>query len=172
VGVDELPSGRWRARIQIDGRHHSETFDTATVARNWLVVTRARSITGRLPGRITVGEYGARWLLHYDHGPKATRLFHESNLRLHIYPTLGRKPLAAVTVSDVTVLLNRVRDGVSAAKADSVYRTLSALCKAAEHGVITVSPVRSKKHRPRRQRTHMPVLERDQARLVLLQLRG
>lgn len=76
-------------------------------------------------------------------------------------------------MSDVTVLLNRVRDGVSAAKADSVYRTLSALCKAAEQdGVITVSPVRSKKHRPRRQRTHMPVLERDQARLVLLQLRG
>lgn len=86
MGVDELPSGRWRARIQIDGRHHSETFDTAADARNWLVVTRARSITGRLPGRTTVGEYGARWLLHYDHGPKATRLFHESNLRLHIYP--------------------------------------------------------------------------------------
>jgi integrase len=173
VGVDELPSGRWRARVQIDGRSHSALFDSAADARDWLVVTRARSITGKLPGRTSVHDYGARWILQYDHGPKATRRFHESNLRLHIYPRIGPKPLADVTVSDVSMLLNAVRDQVSAAKADSVYRTLSALCTAAQQDdVITLSPVRSKKHRPRRQKTHMPVLERDQARLVLLQLQG
>jgi len=86
---------------------------------------------------------------------------------------LGARAIATVTTSDVTVLLNAVRQKVSAAKADSVYRTLSALCSSAvQDDLMDRSPVRSKKHRPRRQKGHMPVLERQHARLMLLQLGG
>lgn len=29
MSVDKLPSGKWRARLQIDGRRHVATFQTA-----------------------------------------------------------------------------------------------------------------------------------------------
>jgi hypothetical protein len=69
--------------------NHAGTFDTRDQADDWLIVTRARSITGNLPAKTTVRTYGARWLAHYDIGPAATKTFHEQNLRLHIYPALG-----------------------------------------------------------------------------------
>lgn len=173
MGVDELPSGRFRARVTIDGRRHQETFPDRGSAEDWLTVTRARAITGTLPGRITVREYGARWILTYDVGPASTRDFHESNLRLYVYPAFGPRPMKAVAPSDVTRMLNRIRETVSAAKADSVYRTLSALLRSAEQDdVIVASPVRSKRHRPKLQKGLMPVLERQQARQTLLKLGG
>lgn len=173
MSVRELPSGRWQARVMIEGRRHAATLDSRQQAEDWILITRARNVTGALPRRVTVHEYGARWIVGYDVGPASTRRFHEQNLRLYIYPTLGRRQFATVTPSEVTVILNRVREQVSAAKADSVYRTLSALAMAAaQDDIIDRSPVRSRKHRPRRQRSSMPVLERDQARAVLLQLGG
>lgn len=58
--------------------------------------------------------------------------------------------------------------------ADRVYRTASAMfAAAAADGLCpSGSPVRAKKHRPRRQREQQPVLERHQARSALNELRG
>lgn len=131
MGIDQLPSGAFRARLQINGQPVSDTFDNAEDAEDWIIVTKARAITGTLPGRITVREYAARWILGYDVGPSSTRKFHESNLRLHVFPAFGARPFKGINQSDVTRMLNRIRQDVSAAKADSVYRTLSALCNSA-----------------------------------------
>lgn len=70
-------------------------------------------------------------------------------------------------------MLNAVRDAVSVATADAVYRTNSTLFNAAvADDVMPRSPVKSKKHRPRRQAAPHAVLERSQARSLLLHLRG
>lgn len=158
----------------VDGVNHRATLPTEEEARDWLTVTRARGITGVLPSqRVTVRDYAVRWITGYDASPESTRSFHENNLRRYVLPGLGRRAFASVTPSDVTRFLNGIKADVSVAKADSVYRTLSALCSsAAQDDVIMRSPCRSKKHRPRRQKSEMTVLERDQARAVLDGLAG
>lgn len=157
----------------IDGVSWSETFSTEKEARDWLVVTRARAITGGLPKRITVGEYAARWMATYDTAPSSTREWYRSNLDRYVLPAIGRRSMADVTPTDISRMLNGVREAVSATTADKAYRVCSALFNAAvADDVILRSPVRSKKHRPRRQPEPQVVLERQQARQMLLHMRG
>ncbi len=173
MSVRRLPSGRFQARLTIDGVKYAETFPTEREARDWILITRARAITGGLPKRITVGEYAARWMTTYDTAPSSTRNWHQGNLARYILPAISRRPIAEVSPTDISRMLNGVRASVSAAAADSAYRTCSALFNAAvADDVAFRSPVRSKKHRPRRQTEPPAVLERPQARQVLLQLRG
>jgi integrase len=173
MAIRKLPSGSFQARLTIAGRKYAETFASRQEAQEWEIVTRARAITGSLPGRLTVREYSARWLLGYATAPRNTRVFHETNLK-RINDTLGQFPVAKVTPSDVTRMLNQVMSSGTPALAERVYRTASAMFgSAAADGLCPVgSPVRSKRHRPRRQRNDHPVLERRQARQVLLQLGG
>ncbi len=56
MSVRRLPSGRFQAGLMINGVKHAETFPTEREAHDWVLVTRARAITGGLPKRITVGE--------------------------------------------------------------------------------------------------------------------
>jgi hypothetical protein len=114
-----------------------------------------------------------RWLDGYRTAPRNTRAFHEANL-VHIRAALGRSPVARITPTDITRMRNRLIDERTPALADRVYRTASAMFgSAAADGLCPGgSPVRSRKHRPRRQRDDHAVLERAQARQVLLQLRG
>lgn len=173
MSVRELPSGRVQARLSIDGRPYSATFDSRSEAENWIVVTRARHITGTLPGRLTVAEYAARWMAGYDNAPINTRRFHRTNLDGWILPHLGRRPAAAVTPTDITRLLNFIHEQKSAAAAERVYRTLSVLFRSAEQDdVIARVPTRSKRHRPRRQKAPHVVLERGEARRMLLHMHG
>lgn len=173
MAIRELPSGAFQARLMLDGSTHAGTFPTRREAEEWELVTRARSITGGLPGRLTVREYAARWLAGYSTAPRNTRVFHETNVA-HITASLGAAPVARITPSDITRMLNDLIDRFTPALADRVYRTASAMfaSAAADSLCPNGSPVRSKKHRPRRQRNPQPVLERAQARDVLSQLHG
>ena len=157
----------------IDGVSYAETFASREEANDWLTVTRARAITGGLPKRITVSEYAARWMATYDTAPNSTRDWYQGNLDRYILPAIGRCSMADVTPTDIARMLNDVREAVSAAAADSAYRTCSVLFNAAvADDVVLRSPVRSRKHRPRRQPEPPVVLERPQSRQLLLHLRG
>jgi anion-transporting ArsA/GET3 family ATPase len=166
-------AGGYQARLTIDGREYTATLPTREEARDWERLVRARAVTGMLPRRTTVRDYAAHWLLGYDTAPTNTRVFHEFNLA-HIVEALGSTRVSEVTPSDITRLINQLITRRSAALADRVYRTTSALfSSAAADGLCpNGSPVRSKKHRPRRQRDHQPVLERHHARQVLAALTG
>lgn len=173
MAIDQLPSGRFRARLMIDGVRWSETFATEQEARDWETVTKARAITAGLPKRISVRDYAARWMTTYESSPSSTRAFHQGNLDRHILGVLGSRLMAEVTTTDIARLLNDVKSAVSVATADAVYRTCSAMFNAAvADDVMSRSPVKSKKHRPKRQPEPPTVLERPQARSLLLQLSG
>ncbi len=100
-----------------------------------------------------------RWIDGYRTVPRNTRAFHEANL-VHIRAALGRAPVARVTPTDITRMLNTIIEGRTPALAERVYRTSSAMFgSAAADGLCPAgSPVRSKKHRPRRQRDDHAVL--------------
>lgn len=174
MSVEELPSGAWRARLMIDGRMCRESFPTRQQAEDWELVTRARAVTGALPDRVTVAEYAARWIAGYDTAPANTRTFHARNLPT-ITDALGAMQVGRVVPSGITRMLNNdVIDGRGVSAADRVYRTASALFGMAYADGLhpNGSPVRSKRHRPRRQPTAHVVHERPQARQMLLQLPG
>ena len=173
MGVRKLSSGAYNARVMVDGVRHTQSFATRQEAEDWETITRAQAITGSLPTRLTVREYSARWLQGYKTAPRNTRVFHETNIA-HINEAVGPFAVARVTPSDITRMLNLLIDSRSPALADRVYRTASALfSSAAADGLCpSGSPVRSKRHRPRRQRSSRPVLERAEAKSMLLQMKG
>jgi integrase len=173
VSIRKLPSGAYQARLMLNGRTVGATFTTRDDAKDWELITRARAASGALPRRTTVREYAEIWLAGYDHAPRNTRNFHADGLK-HIKAALGSAPVSEVTPSDITRMLNRLIETRTPALAERVYRTSSALfASAAADGLCpSGSPVRSKRHRPRRQREPKPVLERDQARRMLAELTG
>jgi integrase len=173
MSIRRRSSGGYQARVMIDGRQYTATLPTREEARDWQRITSARAVTGTLPRRTTVRDYATHWILGYDTAPANTRVFHETNL-VRIVEALGATRVSEVTPTDITRLINQLITQRSAAFAERVYRTTSALfASAAADGLCPHgSPVRSKKHRPRRQRDHQPVLERRHARKVLAALTG
>lgn len=173
MSIERLPSGKVRARVMIDGVKHAATFATVEEANGWIVLTRARRITGGIPRRISLGGYAARWLTLYDTAPTATRAFHRRNLDNHVLPPFGSRARADITPTEISGLLDHVRASVSAATADGVYHTCSALFNAAVgDDVLPRSLIRSRRRRPRRQLDLRVVLERAQAIDLLQQLAG
>lgn len=173
MSIRKLPSGKYQARLMIDGVQWSDTFATEQEAHDWETVTKAKAVTGELPKRISVRDYAARWMTTYDSSPSSTRDFHQGNLDRHILDALGSRRVCDVTPTDVSRMLNDVKAAVSVATADAVYRTCSAMFNAAvADDVMTRSPVKSKKHRPKRQPEPPAILERAQAKSLLLQLGG
>jgi integrase len=157
----------------INGVRYTATLPTREDAEDWETLLRAKAVSGSLPRRISVSDYAARWMSTYDTAPTPTRNFHQGNLDRYILSVLGPRSVADVTPTEISRLVNGVSARVSAATADAVYRTCSALFNAAvADDVMVRSPVKSKRHRPRRQREAHVVLERLEARHLLLHLKG
>lgn len=130
MGVRELPSGRFQARVMVNKARRAATFDTRCEAEDWLTEVRAAAITGALPERVTVVEYTQRWLLDHRIAAPVTRAFHKAHLE-HIESTLGPVIIGEVVPSDVIRMLNSIAAAHSSALAWCVYRTASAVFDAA-----------------------------------------
>ena len=105
--VRKLPSGRYQARYRVEGKLIAAptTFRTKRDAEAYLSTVRADMERGTwvnpIAGRITLREYSTRWLAQRpDLRPRTVELY-ESELRLHILPTLGGLELAKITPAKV-----------------------------------------------------------------------
>ncbi len=104
----KLPSGRWQARYRADGvwRAAPATYRTKRDAEAFLAATRADIERGTwLPpeqGRIPLRQYADKWLEQKRPTlrPRSQEQY-ETNLRLHIKPTLGDKDLSKISPSMV-----------------------------------------------------------------------
>ncbi|MDO8731461.1 MAG: tyrosine-type recombinase/integrase [Actinomycetota bacterium] len=102
-GVEKLPSGRYRARFRIDGRwvNAPTTFATKTEAAIFLDSVRTDQVRGAWKAprvvRMTVNEYGQKWIEQRQGLKASTRAEYESCWRLHIGPYLGDRMLDRVT---------------------------------------------------------------------------
>lgn len=54
----------------------------------------------------------------YDTAPSSTRLWYQSNLDRYVLPAIGRRSMADVTPTDISRMLNGVREAVSVTTAD------------------------------------------------------
>src|SRR5436190_24363075 len=103
--IERRPNGRYRARYRDpDGSEHSRTFPRKADAERFLTGVEHSKLTGGYvdpaAGRTTFRSYAEEWRLVQVNRP-GTAVSIETQLRLHVYPTLGHRPIAAVRPSEV-----------------------------------------------------------------------
>jgi integrase len=146
-GVEQLPSGAYRARFRHAGINYRQTFDTPRAAAAWIQRTRGELASGLyidpdtgLPptAGITLGEYAAQWVAERDLKPRTRS---EYRKMLDNLTPLDGMPLARVTRDDVKSWWTALDAAPTSRKHH--YELLRAIFNSAvddEH--IDVSPVR------------------------------
>ncbi len=155
--VTKVPTG-WRARWRTpDGKSRSKTFARKIDAEKHLTGTDHAKLTGAYvdpgAGRITFRTYGEQWRAVQVHRP-STAVQLETNLRRHVYPTLGDQPIGAVRPSEVQAWVRSLAEVLEPSTVELVYRYMVAIFRAAAADrVISQNPAigtRLPKSEPRR----------------------
>lgn len=153
---DGSPSGNWTATVRDAlGRKRSKTFPRKSDAERWEREQLARRDRGQeididTARRMTVQQYGEQWRVIQPHRPLTAKKV-EGCMRLHVYPHLGHRKLAAVRPSEVKAWYARLPLAESSKRI--VYGWLAALFASAVHDrLIAESPctlaVGTTKHPP------------------------
>ena len=142
------PSGRWRARIMIDGREVSRKAVTKREADKLLSELRRQRDAGLSveAGRITVADYLAAWLddvATFKVRPRTLEGYRQ-HVRDHIAPALGRHTLAALRAGHVQRMIkDKDAAGLSPATVQRIRATLRlALADAERKSMIGRNPAR------------------------------
>jgi integrase len=151
--VRKLPSGRWQVRY-----HHPETnqritdkqtYPTKRDAEVALSAIEADLMRGSWvdpnAGQVNFGAYADAWLRDRDLADR-TRERYEGVIRMHIRPTFGAGPVAAVTSAKVRAWRSGLlAGGVGDATVAKAYRVLRAILNTAlDDGLIQRNPCRIK----------------------------
>jgi integrase len=145
ASISKRDNGKWRARYR-DGadKEHARHFARKVDAQRWLDEVTASVVTGQYvdprAGKMTVRKYAGQWQAAQVWRPKTAKRV-ESDLRLHILPVLGDRPISSVRPSDVQGLVKRWSGDLSPSSVRVVYATLRSLLKAAtQDRVIAATP--------------------------------
>lgn len=91
-------------------------------------------------GKITFRSYAEQWRTAQVHRPGTAQSV-EQHLRRHVYPRLGRRPIAAIRPSEVQAMVTRLSASLAPSTVAVVYGRVAAVFRAAVHDrVITFSP--------------------------------
>src|SRR5688572_9552152 len=100
ASIKKRPDGKWRARYRDErGRERAGHFPTRAKAQSWLDEQTASIVTGAYAdpraGRVTFREYAEEWRAGRVHRESTSRSA-EHQLRLHVYPVLGSRPMRSI----------------------------------------------------------------------------
>jgi len=134
-GIDELPSGKWRARFRgPDGRRHSKLFDRSVDASLWLAQEKVRAAQGGWmdprAGSVSLETYTTRWLETRTDLRPTTVAKYRDLLKNHINPVLGESPVGRLLPSAVRDWYMTLR-AHHAVTADDAFRLLRAVLNTA-----------------------------------------
>lgn len=145
ASVKKRPDGRWRARYRDpSGKEHARHFDRRADAERWLTTVEHSKLTGAyidpVAGRVTFRTFAEGWRQMQPHRA-STAVSVEQDLRLHVYPTIGDRPVAAVRASEVQALVTGLSSKLAPSTLERVHGRVSAVFGAAMRDrVIAVSP--------------------------------
>lgn len=173
----ELPDGRWRARITIDGKTVTRDRTTRPAAVDALKELRASAALGVTPTRWTVETWLHHWIEHIADLTPTTRQGYGWPIKNYIRPAIGRKQLGALKPEDLERLYRRLEVGEgtphgkplapnTVRKVHTIMRR--ALTVAAQRGHVTVN-VATLVEPPKAGRTAMTTMSTEDARRVLRQ---
>lgn len=127
---DGLSRARWREYQ--GGPQRSKHFDRKVDASRYLVDVQHRILAGTYTppeaGLVTVRTYSAEWTSRRKWAPSTTQRI-ERELRLHILPRLGDRPLSSLRRSHIEECVNQLN--LKASSAPMVFETLSNLLASA-----------------------------------------
>ena len=133
--IDRHPGGRWRARYRTsDGRQRSRVFARESEAKRFLVEVEHRMFTGGYvdprAGRVTFRTYAEEWQAMRSCRPQSAALAAQQ-LRDHVYPVIGDRPLGAIRLSDVQALVHRLEQSLAPSTARVVLGRVAAVLRSA-----------------------------------------
>jgi integrase len=138
ASITKLPNGKYRVRYRdATKKEHTRHFDRKADGQRWADEATAAMMTGQYvdpgAGRVTFREYAEQWRAIQAHR-EGTSVGLESNLRLHVYPVIGDRPIGSLLPSDLKGLVAKMKASPSPL-ADStvsvIYRHISAIMKSA-----------------------------------------
>ncbi len=142
--VEQLPSGRFRARIVgQDGKHVSAptTFTSRTDASLWVDVQHADLVRGAWKAPIkrsaspSVGAYVERWIAEHPTARESTKELYRGLLRTCITPTLGRVAVSSLTAASMRRWHHQLGERLAA---DAERRRAELLAKGREASAASV----------------------------------
>jgi integrase len=145
MGQVKKRGNRWRARYRRpDGTETSKSFARKVDAEQFLTHVEHSKLTGGYvdpsAGRVTFGAYAERWRAMQVHRP-STAVQVESNLRRHVLPFLGDRPIGAIRPSEIQAWVKGRSAVLAPATVELVYRYVVAIFRAAvADRLITASP--------------------------------
>ncbi len=165
ASVARRKDGQWRARFRDpSGKEHARHFARKLDAQRWLDEMAASLVTGQYAdpraGRMTFGDYAERWRAAQVH--RATTAAQvETNLRRHVLPYFGDRPLGGIRRSEVQSWVKGRSAVLAPATVEVVYRYVATIFRAAvEDRVIPSSPC-SRITLPRREQRRAEPLGTD-----------
>lgn len=147
ASISKRENGRWRARYRDEsGAEHAKHFARKVDAQRWLDTVTASIVRGDYVdprvGRTTVADYAANWQ-RVQVSSEGTRRIVDNALRLHLLPTLGAYPMAAVRPAMVQGLVREMEGKLSTGSVRNVYDVAAQLfASAVADRVIASTPCR------------------------------
>lgn len=136
---------RWRARWRSpDGKTREKWFGRRVDAERWLTSVQHGKLTGSYvdprAGKVTFRSYAEEWRQNQIHG-HGTAVAVEQHLRLHVYPAIGDRPIAAIRTSEIQGLVRQMETTLAASTVAVVYGRVVAVFRAAlRDRIVAVSP--------------------------------
>ena len=149
ASIDRYPTAKgvgWRARWRTpDGASRSRVFSRKVDAERFLVQLEQAKLRGAYvdpaAGRVLLREYGERWRVNQVQHRTSTRARVEGDLRNHLYPTLGGRPLNSIIRSDVQAWVTQLSGHLAPTTVSVVYSYLATILKSAvADGIIAATP--------------------------------
>ncbi len=145
ASVSKTSVGTWQCRYRTpEGSSRKQTFKTRGEAQRFAREVEGAKDRGQYvdprDGRITLGDYAETWMGTRLHRPR-TAARTRSDLRTHILPRLGHRPMGAIRHSEVQGLVRAMSETSAPASVKNVSITLASIFTAAvADGVIGSSP--------------------------------
>lgn len=145
ASVKKRPDGRWRARYRdAAGKEHARHFDRKVDGERWLTSVEHSKLVGNYvdpgAGKVTFRTFAEEWrAIQIHRAGTATSV--EQQLRLHVYPVIGDRPIGAIRQSEIQALVRRLGEKLAPATVEVVYgRVVAVFRSAVRDRIITSTP--------------------------------
>lgn len=149
--VTQLPGGKWLVKIPVgkysngSPRYRHKTCATKAKARRWhtSLLTQRENQTLVAGPRQTLRQYASEVLLNRnDRVADRTRDGYFRNLRTHVFPALGSRPLSDIKPQELERLFSQIRQTRSASTVNNVRTAVSKVFSVAvRHDLVLFNPV-------------------------------
>ena len=179
--IDQMPDGRWRARVSLgvdaDGKRKRKAIYGKSKQEVQKKLRKAHNANdlGRLPtaNKTTVAEYLEFWIENISKAATSTKDRYQQDIRTKINPLIGKVKLQQLTGLHIdSVISTAAKEEYSAASQQKIFAVLSkSLNDAVKRDLIGFNPC-SKSDKPRLGKTKHTIWTAEQSQAFLKHVAG